>query len=214
MVLEKIATLYRKAEMGIISGLSGTTSCVIDEVSFYDVGYMQTQIERIKKELKRITDDLSVQVELKDSSDYAKKHMAELMEQRERLLFQMVFLASNSFSNLDNCLNLSAGHQWGFLDCVRGLQAYRAGQKDKAFQQIEAYYRQHGKVEKHFLINKVFGLLLAEKGQYQKAISFLTYALQFVPDDTECLQKLKLCYQKVGNTGRASVVNEILAVLN
>lgn len=214
MVLEKIATLYRKAEMGFISGLAGTTSCVIDEVSFYDVGYMQTQIERIKKELKRITDDLGVQVEVKDNSDYAKRHIAELMEQREQLLFHMVFLASNSFNNLDSCVNLSDGHDWEFLDCIRGLQAYRAGQKDIAFHQIEAYYRQHGKMEKHFLINKVFGLLLAEKGQYQKAISFLTYALQFVPDDTECLQKLKLCYQKVGNTGRASVVNEILAVLN
>ena len=164
MVLEKIATLYRKAEMGLISGLSGTTSCVIDEVSFYDVGYMQTQIERIKKELKHITDDLSVQVEVKDSSDYAKRHRAELMEQRERLLFHMVFLASNSFNNLDSCMKMAEGHQWEFLDCIRGLQAYHAGQKDRAFQQIEAYYRQHGKVDEHFLVNKVFGLLLAENG--------------------------------------------------
>lgn len=213
-MLEKIATLYRKAEMGLISGLSGTTSCVIDEVNFYDVGYMQTQIERIKKELKRITDELGVQVELNDNSDYAKQHTAELMEQRERLLFHMVFLASNSFSNLDSCIKLSVGHHWDFMDCIRGLQAYQAGQKDRAFQQIEAYYRQHGKVEEHFLINKVFGLMLTEKGQHKKAIPFLTYALQFVPDDTECLQKLKLCYQKDGNTDRASVVSEILALLS
>lgn len=212
-MLEKIATLYRKAEMSLISGLAGTTAAVIDETSFYDVGYMQTQIERIKKELNRITNELSVQLELKDDSDYAKKHKLELLEQRERLLFHMVFLASNSFSNLDNCVKLADGHHWDFITCIQGLQEYHAGQKDRAFQRIEAYYRQHGSIKQHFLINKVFGLLLVEKGQYQKAIPFLTYALQFVPDDTECLKHLELCYQKGGNKDRASIVSEILAVL-
>lgn len=212
-MLEKIATLYRKAEMGLISGLAGTTATVIDETNFYDVGYMQTQIERIKKELNRVTNELSVQLELKDDSDYAKKHKSELLEQRERLLFHMVFLASNSFSNLDNCVKLAEGHHWEFMACVQGLQEYQAGHKDTAFQQIEAYYRQHGSVKEHFLINKVFGLLLVEKSQYQKAIPFLAYALQFVPDDMECLENLELCYQKDGNANRVSIVSEILAVL-
>ena len=212
-MLEKIATLYRKAEMGLISGLAGTTATVIDETCFYDVGYMKTQIGRIKKELNRITNELSVQIELKDESGYAQKHRSELLAQRERLLFHMVFLASNSFNNLDNCVKLADGHHWDFMACIQGLQEYHAGQRDKAFQRIEAYYRQHGSVKEHFLINKVFGLLLVERGQDQKAIPFLTYALQFVPDDTECLEHLALCYQRDGNTGRASIVSEILAVL-
>ena len=213
-MLEKIATLYRKTEMGLISGLAGTTATVIDETCFYDVGYMQTQTERIKKGLNHITNELSVQLELKDDSDYGKKHRSELLEQRERLLFHMVFLASNSFSNLDNCVKLAEGHRWAFMACVQGLQEYQAGHKDTAFQQLEAYYRQHGSVEEHFLINKVFGLLLVGKCQYQKAIPFLTYALQFVPDDVECLEQLELCYQKDGNADRASIVSEILAVLD
>jgi len=212
-MLEKIATLYRKAEMGLISGLAGTTATVIDETCFYDVGYMQTQIERIKKELKRITDELGGQLDLKDDSDYARKHQSELLEQRERLLFHMVFLASNSFSNLENCVKLASGHRWEFMTCVQGLQEYKAGHKDKAFQLLEAYYRQHGSVKEHFLINKVFGLLLVEKGQHKKAIPFLTYALQFVPDDMECLENLKLCYQREGNANRATIVSEILALL-
>lgn len=55
MLVEKLVTLYRKAEMGIINGLSGATANVLDETSFYDVGYMQSQVSRIQKELARVT---------------------------------------------------------------------------------------------------------------------------------------------------------------
>lgn len=48
-MVERLITGYRKMQMGLISGLSGNTVAVLDETSFYDVGYMQAQIERIKK---------------------------------------------------------------------------------------------------------------------------------------------------------------------
>lgn len=213
-MLEKIATLYRKAEMGVISGLSGASAGVIDETSFYDVGYMQSQIGRIQKELKRITGELETALEVKDNSDYGRKHTAGLMEQRERLLFHMVFLASNSFRNLDDCIGMAEGHNFSFMQCVQALKEYQSGRKDKAFGLLEAYYREHGSVEGHYLVNKVFGLLMAEKGFYAKAAPFLAYALQFVPDDTESLAMLKVCYGRMNESGRETVVGEILALLD
>ena len=212
-MLEKIVTLYRKAEMGVISGLSGVSAGVIDEVSFYDVGYMQSQIGRIQKELKRITGELETTLEIKDNSDYGKKHTAELMEQRQRLLFHMVFLASNSFKNLDDCIRMAEGHKFTFMQCVQALKEYQSGSKNKAFQLLEAYYREYGSVEEHYLVNKVFGLLMAENGFYAKAVPFLTYALQFVPDDTESLDMLKVCYGQMNKSGRETIISEILALL-
>ncbi len=212
-MLEKIVTLYRKAEMGIISSLAGASAGVIDETSFYDVGYMQSQIARVQKELNRITNELQTAIEIKDGSDYSKKHIGELMEQRERLLFHMIFLASNSFKNLDDCVRLAEGHTFAFMKCVQALQEYQSGNKHKAFQMLEAYYREYGSVEEHYLINKVFGLLMAEYGFYAKAVPFLTYALQFVPDDTECLDMLKMCYQNMNEAGREAIVTDILALL-
>lgn len=212
-MLEKIAILYHKAQMGFVSGLSGTSSGVIEETSFYDVGYMQTQTGRVQKELKRITSEIETALEVKDNSDYGRKHLLGLMEQREQLLYQMIFLASNSFKNLDYCVKLAEGHPFVFMQCVKGLQAYDAGNKEKAFGYLESYYKEHGSVEEHYLVNKVFGLLLAEKGQYKKAVPFLTYALQFMPDDVESLNVLKRCYQQLKETDRERVVSEILAVL-
>ena len=212
-MLEKVATLYRKAEMGLVSGLSGATAKVIEETRFYDVGYMQTQISRIQKELRNIENEVKTSFEIQDNSDYGKKRRSELMVQREQLLFRMVFLASNSFKNLDDCMKMADGHNFVFIQCVQGLLEYRAGRRDNAFKILEAYYREHGSVKEHFLVNKVFGLLLAEKRLYQKAAPFLTYALQFIPDDMETLEALRSCYRQMGETERRKVVDEVLAVL-
>lgn len=210
-MLEKVATLYRKAEMGLISGLAGTTAIVIDETRFYDAGYMKTQTTRLQKELDAVTDEWKTM--RKDQSDRAKQAQAKLLRKREQLLFYMIFIATNNLNNLDTCMNLAEGHHWEFTECIIGLQEYRSGNSDMAFQHLEAYCVKNENAKEHFLINKVFGLLLTEKYQYQKAIPFLTRALQFVPDDTGCLEHLELCYQKDGNTDRASIVSEILAVL-
>ena len=212
-MIEKIVTAYRKMEMGLINGLSGASADVADENHFYDVGYMQTQISRIQREMKRISDEVKVGSDIKDDSDYGKQHRAELMEQREQLLYRMVFLASNSFSNLDDCLKMSEGHSFAFVDCVKALVEYHVGNHDKAFQSLEEYYREHGSVEEHFLVNKVFGLLLSEKEKYQKAIPFLTYALQFMPDDLECLNELQRCYKESGESGKENTVSDILSLL-
>ena len=118
-MLEKIVTLYRKAEMGIASELSGVTAEVIDETRFYDTGYMQTQISRIQRGLKRIESEVKTSLEIQDNSDYGKKRRSELMKQREMLLLRMVFLASNSFKNLDDCVKMADGYHFPFMQCVR-----------------------------------------------------------------------------------------------
>lgn len=213
-MLDKIITLYRKAEMGIINEMSGASANVMDETAFYDVGYMQSQISRIQKEIQRITKEVEVSLEVKETSDYEKERRNRLMEEREQLLFHMIFLASNSFTNLDDCIKMADGHNFAFKQCVRALKEYQSGNKEKAFVLLEEYYRSYGSVEEHFLVNKVFGLLLAEKGLYQKAISFLSYALQFVPDDTECLTVLSTCYKANNERDKETVVNEIISVLS
>ena len=212
-MIDKLVTLYRKAEMGVISGLSGATAEVLHETGFYDVGYMQSQISRIQKEIARVTKELEINIELKEDSDYARKKRQELIEQREYLLVHMVFLASNSFSNLEDCVKMAEGHRLAFMECVKGLLAYKKGEKNKAFCILEAYYREYGSVEEHFLSNKVFGMLLAEKGQYQKAVPFLTYALQFIPDDMETLSFLKKCFMELNDSKRTEIIADVMSVL-
>ena len=213
-MVDKIVTTYRKAKMSVIGGLSGAVESVLDETSFYDVGYMQSQIKRIQKEMARVSKKLEINIELKENSDYARTKRQELTEQREYLLIHLIYLASNSFGNLDDCVKMAEGHNISFMSCIDGLQAYQEGNKEKAYEILKKYYQEYGSVEEHFLINKVFGLLLVDRQDYEKAVSFLTYALQFMPDDMESINTLRNCYKKLNNDGRVAVMDDLLSVFS
>lgn len=212
-MLDKIVSTYRKAKMSVISDLSGTVGDVLDETSFYDLGYMQSQIKRIQNEVARISKELEINVELDEKSEYAVNKRQELIGQREVLLMHMIYLASNSFKNLEDCKKMAKGYRFSFMECVDGLQEYNAGNKNNAFDILENYFNNYGRVKKHFLINKVFGLLLLDRNEYQKATPYLTCALQFVPDDIETLEALKICYEKLDIGYRVAILDEILSVL-
>lgn len=213
-MIEKIAAGCRKAQMGVLSGLAGVTGSILDETAFYDAGYMDAQVKRVQKEIGAVTKELEIHMDLKDGSDYAINKKKELLARRGQLVFRLVFLASNSFRNLGDCVRMAEGYSHPFMKCVEGLMAYDSGQKEKAFAILEPYFKEHKSAGGHFLVNKVFGLLLAGCGQDGKAVLFLTYALQFMPDDAECLDVLKGCYGSQGDKRKAAVVSEVLALLH
>lgn len=213
-MIEKLAAGYRKAQMGVLSGLAGVTGSILDETAFYDAGYMDAQVKRVQKEIGAVTKELEICMDLKDGSEYGLNKKKELLARRGQLLFRLVFLASNSFKNLGDCVKIAEGYSCAFMKCVEGLMAYDSGQKEKAFAILEPYFKEHKSAEGHFLVNKVFGILLAERGQDGKAVPFLTYALQFMPDDMECLDTLKGCYESQGDKRKAAVVSEVLGLLH
>ena len=209
---DNFITLYRKAKMSIMGGLSGAVDGVLDETCYYDVGYMQSQIKRIQKVYSEVSNELEINIDLKEKSDAANNKKYELVKQREQLLVHLIFLASNSFENLDDCVKMAEGYSIPFMDCVQGLIAYKNGNRSEAFDILEKYYKKYKSVENHFLINKVFGLLLKERQQYQKAVSFLTYALQFTPDDIETLEALRICYEKLNDCKKLNIMNDLTSL--
>lgn len=111
-MLDKIVSTYRKAKMSVISDLSGTVGDVLDETNFYDLGYMQSQVKRIQNELARVSKELEINIELNEESDYAVGKRQELIKKREYLLKHMIYLASNSFQNLEECKKMAKGYRF------------------------------------------------------------------------------------------------------
>lgn len=212
-MIEKLVTLYRKAEIGIISSLSGITENILEENAFYNLGYMKTLTKRLQKRIGEITQELKINIEYQNGSKYDLQQRNQLLEEKERLVFSMIFLASNSFGNLSDCIKMGNGYDFKFMQCVRGLQEYQMGKKQKAYLLLKDYVKEHNGVEGHYLINKVYGLLLMENGDYSQAITYLTYAQQFVPDDIECLQAIESCYRYVRNVEKQQIIQEVLSVL-
>ena len=212
-MLDAVMTAYHKIRQSLISTLSGSEGVAYEETRFYDLGYMQTQVSHIQKELRTVEDSLTSSVKNETSTAEVDNYRNDLMKRREMLIFHMIFTMSNSFANLDNCKKLAEGHDFGFMTCVDGLEEYKNGNKGRAFELIEGYYREYGNVADHYLINKVFGLLLYENNQYEKAIPFLSYSLGFMPDDSEALMALDGCYQKTGEEKKHEVLADITSLL-
>lgn len=207
--MEHIITSYKKMEMELISDLAGDIFSELDEVEFYDLGYVQSQISRLQKQLKEIKKDIKLHLQDNKRIDY----VDELLHRREQLVFYMIFWASNSFKNLKDCELLAEGYHFPFMKCIEALKQYDAGEKEQAYRILEEYISVYGIVEKHFLVNKVFGVLLLEKKKYQKAVCFLSEALQYIPDDKDCLKAIESCYEQLNEIDKSQIIREIRMVL-
>ena len=213
-IVDKIVSLYRKTEMGIISAVSRSSAAVYDEAEFYDAGYLQTQIALLQKQMSKIEIDIKASLELSDDSEYAINRRSEKISQREHLLYRIVFLASNVRDNLEECLNMAKGHSFDIVVCIEALIEFYKNNKESAFNLLNKYFEMHdGSVEGHFLVNKIYGLLLEGREDYSKAVRYLSYALQFVPYDKDCLLSLHRCYSGMGEPLKTLRLTDILQLL-
>lgn len=212
-MLDQIMIEYRKLREKLIGAASGTNDITYEEARFYDKGYMQTRVRRIQKELKSVEDTLAGSIRSEGKNSETKNYQTNLANRREMLTFDLLFTMSNSFANLDNCRKIAKDHDYRFMICVEGLEEYNRGNKGRAFDLIESYYKEYGSVEGHYLVNKVFGLLLCESKNYEKAILFLQYALGFMPEDEELLNALGRCFHKTGRLRQQNIIADITSLL-
>lgn len=197
----------------MINIMAGDTKDILYEAGFFNKGFLSSQVERIQKELSLVSEEIKIIIESSDNAQSGLKRKNELLEKREELLYQLVFTASNDFSNLDKCIGLLEGHTIPFVKCIEGMQAFADGKENEAFMKLDSYYREYKKVENHFLCNKVFGLLLKNKAQYTQAVKFLTYALQLQSIDRDCLEALEECYQSLGKMEKKKYISNIQRLL-
>lgn len=207
-----LVNLYRKSKLSIMGELAGGNDWILDETGFYDIGYLQSKISRAQHELELISCKLKSSIETEKATNTIKEYHKELLNQREQIIFYIVFLGSNHIDKVEDCIRMCEGHNFGLREGLKALVEYKNGNYKDAFMLLEHFFAENGKIEGHFLLNKVFGLLLIKNGLYKKAEPFLAYAIQFVPNDKECLLGLKRCYKNNHSSG-FEVLNEVLEIV-
>lgn len=213
-VIANAAILYRKAQMGAVAALSDVTEAALEETNFYDLGYIEAMSKRIQEKLHSKSVELSTNIEMDKQDPYYVEKRKELQVDCGKLAFRLMFMASNDPRQLATCETIAADHGFDFIQCIRGMRSYYDGNKEQAFNMIEPYYVKYGAVEEHFLVNKVFGLLLMERGNHEKAAPFLAYSLQFNPDDRECLEALKKSLSSTGRMELSGYIDSVLEVMD
>ncbi|AKL95685.1 hypothetical protein CACET_c22390 [Clostridium aceticum] len=195
-VIKGIIKGYNDAKLKFVKKFSVDNFDLWDETSFLDDGKIHTRINKLKKEYDFACKEVDILLESHDTQDqYIKEKLGQLMARQQEINLELVFLASNNMKNIDMCLNLLKDKKQDFIVCLYGLKEYEKGNKVDAFNYFYSYFKDKNCLLEHYLINKVYGYLLYEFQQFDKAVVFLQKACEKKPEDIEVHRKLKEVYK-------------------
>lgn len=209
----KAVTAYQKFQMDIIGKLSIESENMLEEVPFFDEGYIYTQIERLKRQHEDISRDLKISIDLDIQSDYEQQKRTKLKSMLDRVEIKMLYYALNSFNSMDLCKKLCTGKNIKVVNLIAALEKYQAGEMEQAGKLFHTYFSENSVESACFLGNKVYGKLLFKSGMIEKSLVHLEHAVQLKPDDMELLMLLQHAYQKTNQELEQKIVSEVCQIL-
>lgn len=193
-MLKKIIKSYNNGKIALIEKMTGLENGIYDEVFFLDDGYIKSKIERLKKEYNSISKEIEMIAKYDERDNYGRDKLNHLVNKKVNIKFEMAFLASNNFLNIDSCLNLLEEIDTDFKLCLHGLKHYKEGDEKRAFETFYKYFKDKNVLLEHFLINKVYGMLLFNLKQYDISLMVLRKSVEKRPEDKEIHCILKEIY--------------------
>lgn len=196
-MLKTAIKTYHKTRLNIIKKFANNYDESLDEAIFYDDGYLTTKINLLKKKLNNVLTEIDIAVthEKKDKDTIDK--IKYLNIQKEELMLEMCFYASNGFNSLEMCKGLLDGINSDFELCIDALIAFKNNNDDMALQLFHSYFSKTTSFPDHFLINKTYGIILKKYGQDKMATRLLQEASSKKPEDIEVHKHLYELYSKV-----------------
>lgn len=204
---------YQNLQMDMISKMSVGSENMINEVPFYDEGYISTQIGRLKREHEDVARDLKIASDLNLQSDYEQNRRLLLKSRLEKIELKLLYYAMNSFESLGLCRELINGKKVKAADLVQALECYQMGETEQAERLFYHYFRDNSVESALFLANKIYGKLLMKAGKEENALRHMEYAVQLNVNDIELLVMLERAYKKTGRQTERAVVSEVCRIL-
>lgn len=212
-MIKGVIKSYNNAKLAIIQKLSDSEEGIVQETDFLDDGIIEIKIERLKKNYSMVNQELEMLSKYDKKDSYNADKIEGLRTKKNEISFEIAFLGSNSFNSLDTCANLIKEMDTDFKDCILALQYYKVGQEKKAIETFYGYFKNRKGILNHYLINKVYGLLLYKYEQYNLAIPLLRTATEKRPEDIESHRILKEIYSSLNMRQEEQIEKNILAVL-
>lgn len=209
----KAVSAYKKIKLDLIGKFSIESKNVLEEVPFFDEGYVCAQIERLKQQHEDIARELKISVDLNMQSEYEQNKRIQLKAKLDRIEIKIIYYALNSFNSLDLCKTLCIGKNIKVTNLIIALEQYQAGDIEQAEQTFRTYFSENDIESAFFLGNKIYGKLLFKRGLYKESLLHLEYAVQFKVDDMELLIMLQHAYQKTNQEFEHELVSEVCQIL-
>lgn len=213
-IIKSIVKGYNDSRLAIIKKFTDSGGDSLEENDFLDDGYITAKINRLKKQYKKLEDELEIAVKYENQSDvWTKEKIVNLVNEQRSIRMNMAFLASNSFEGAKSSLKLIEDIDTDFKLCLDALILYDSGQEDLSLLKLYEFLKSEKEPIDHYLINKVFGRLLRIKGQYCQAIPILQKAVEKRPEDLELHKLLEDCYGNCGMALEEDIESKIIEIL-
>ena len=212
-MLNKLIHTVQDAKLATVRKFSNQEYDILEEPGFLDDGFIRTKIEGLKKDYQKFDQQLESLIKFDKRDDYNQQKVQALTSQKDNLLIHIAFLASNSFNSLDFAIELVKEMKIDFSMCLVGLYYYREKKDSNALELFERYYLNHSEPLDHFLINKIYGLLLLKNQNPEKAAVFLRKAVEKRPEDLEVHHALVQANEAFGNEEQVNVHRNVIRML-
>lgn len=214
MIKSLIAAYYKvfnKSKLKIRERFSGEENFFRREVTYYDDGRIAAGIKQMQEDYAKIAEEITF-VQKNGGAD--KKARLEFLYKRQyEIVRLMAFQGSQSMKNVAGCLKLMEGLEDDFSLCLKALLAYDSGAHQEAYEILTAYITKHHSFGPHYLLHKVYGELLYERQEIEKAATFFFNVTQLCPDDVENHRRLADIYRRQKKDAAAYREDEIVALL-
>lgn len=197
-MIESVLLGKKKMMLKLKNMSSGYIGAFYEENDIWDEAFIKANFEYIKEKYVQLL-----------NSDQNEQYAETIKDLRE----DMILLASNSINNIDFAIQLSEKSDSYIGEALVGVYYYKIGEMDKSFASFHSFFNKRKAPLNHYLINKLYGLLLYEKGLYQEASEYLSIAVQKMPDDYEVYDCLLYCYKMMNDNVSAGLINNIIVSL-
>lgn len=191
MRLAEFISEVRMAKYSIVDDIAGVSTDTVKEDKFLDKGYLRYKIINLKRQIQE----------------------EKVEERKTKLIYKLAFYMSNEEDGISESLQYLEGTSSSLKECILGMEEYFDGNLEEAYELLSENCDLLLGTKKHFLINKVYGLLLIKKKKYNKAIEVLKIALALCPEDIECYRALEEAYYETFQQEKHEVVTDIIALL-
>lgn len=186
-MLKELITKYNNFKIKTIENIGESREGINDELEFLNDSLIASKIEYIKKICKKVNEDME-KAQGKDEREF-------LIKKKNEYMTEIAILASNNLKNIDFSLRI-IDKQNSIYKCLSALKNYKEENIVQAKELFEGYFLENKYILEHYLISKVYGIILYDNKDYVNAGIFLRKAIEKRPEDIEIHKILKDIYSK------------------
>lgn len=214
-MIKELVREYKNIKISTINKLSGADESLYDENLFLDDGFLYSKIEKLKADYYNIMNDIENIVKYDIKNDEHKKNkLREKMNKKDSILFELAFLSSNDFSQLEISKKILDDMDTDFSLCLKGLIYYRDGNMIDSFKYLQKYFEINNNCYiNHYLANKVYAELLNKCNEYELSLIYLRQAIKLRPENLELHKDIYNLYVKLGKIKESQIERNIIDIL-